>query len=473
MQQVRGLKAWALITFPLVFLVAAGSFPIPWAVESSLARARGRLQAQHPEAAVNFIVQSAWLLPLWGGLWEAAGNAAFESGKFTQATQYFQQAEQLGALSLSSRLRLGDAYAAQNDLDAALLVWTQALRTQGPSIEINQRIQNAHARQGDFRAMIGDVEARLELEPENPAVLYQMALLMAVYQPDQSAQFAAQAARIDSNLSAQTRVLQGGLAAALLQDDPSYRSLLVGRTLGSLGVWALAAQAFQNAVEVNPAYAEAWAFLGEARQQLHQDGSIELQRAVELNPKSVFVQALNSLYWERQGKPEQALASLQYAQDLEPDNPVWKVETARILADTGDLAGALASYQAAVQLAPDNPSYLRSLAEFCVEYGYQVQDAGLSAARKAVLLSPDDASNQDVLGQVFLKLGDLTSAKRFLEKAIQLDGNYAQAHLHLGVLYLKQRLIEPAYAHLQNAVSLAGDAPVGEQARRLITQYFP
>jgi tetratricopeptide (TPR) repeat protein len=278
------------------------------------------------------------------------------------------------------------------------------------------------------------------------------------------------AAALDPGLSSQSQTILSGLVLALNQQDPAYRSLLIGRTLGSIDSWELAVVAMQSAVDTNPRYAEAWAFLGEAQQQINQDGFPALQKAIELNPQSVLVQALHSVYWHRQGKPDRALIYLHAAETLEPENPVWQVEIGSTLAEMGDLDQAIKSYQAAISLAPKNPAYYRALAEFSAQYGFQVQDVGLPAARQAVLLGPEDAANDDVMGEIFLRQGDVTSSERFLLQALERNDNLASAHLHLAMVYISQNRIESALPHLQRAAALAPHTAIGDQAQNLIDQ---
>jgi tetratricopeptide (TPR) repeat protein len=461
---------WAAIFLPLLLLLAVNVFPRSWTAEYALALGQSRLQASHPALAENSIGRAAESLPSIPGLWERAGVAAFQAKMYSQAANDFVRAQSLGQLSIPGLTTLGDTYAAQKQFDLALQVWQPLLGHSGPTPDLYQRIQNAHAVLGEFQALKGDIEARLVIEPQNPSLLYQLGLLMAIYQPDQAAQYLNKAAALDPSLSSQSQTVVSGLVLALNQQDPAYRSLLIGRTLGSIDSWELAVVAMQTTVDINPRYAEAWAFLGEAQQHINQDGFPALQKAIDLNPQSVLVQALQSVYWRRQGKPDRALVYLHAAEALEPENPVWQVELGSTLAEMGDLDQAVKSYQAATSLAPKNPAYYRALAEFSAQYGFEVQEVGLPAARQAVLLRPEDAENDDVMGVILLRQGDVTSAERFLLQALEKNDNLASAHLHLAMVYLSQNHVDSALPHLHRAAALAPHTAIGDQAQNLINQ---
>jgi Tfp pilus assembly protein PilF len=70
-------------------------------------------------------------------------------------------------------------------------------------------------------------------------------------------------------------------------------------------------------------------------------------------------------------------------------------------------------------------------------------------------------------------LGNEYYIERFLIQALQLDDSYPDAHLYLGMYYLDQGNIEKARLHLQTAVQLAGEGPIGQQAQHILNQFFP
>jgi tetratricopeptide (TPR) repeat protein len=143
--------------------------------------------------------------------------------------------------------------------------------------------------------------------------------------------------------------------------------------------------------------AEAWAWLGEANQQTGslEEGSIELEMALNLNPNSPTVRGLRGLYFERIGNYRQALTEFQAAAALEPKNPTWFVSLGESYSKLGDLIRAMNSYQTAATLAPENANYWRLLAIFCGQNNVNVKDVGVPAAQKAVVLAKADATSLD------------------------------------------------------------------------------
>jgi Tfp pilus assembly protein PilF len=78
------------------------------------------------------------------------------------------------------------------------------------------------------------------------------------------------------------------------------------------------------------------------------------------------------------------------------------------------------------------------------------------------------------MAQVYLLQDYPLIARRFLDRALKADSDYAPAHLHLGVFYLIEGNTYQAYQHLNLAKSLvAEDSQTAEQARRLLETNFP
>jgi Flp pilus assembly protein TadD len=281
------------------------------------------------------------------------------------------------------------------------------------------------------------------------------------------------AAKLDPALDASVESLRSALNTATLSDDRAYQLLVSGRALGAIGNWDLAAEAFHNAIAVRADYAEAWAWLGEAKQQQGQDGSGEIERAIAFNPNSAMVESLYGLYLERQKQPKQALAAIQKAAALEPANPGWQMALGEAYEQTGDLVTALEYYQRATELSPNEPTFWRALAEFSLRNNLDLAGTGLPAARRLIELANADWQSDDIAGQILLETNDLVGAEALLKKAVELDPTQAAPFLHLGLLYMQTGDRIAALSYLNQAKAMDPNGPIGWQANRLLEQYFP
>jgi tetratricopeptide (TPR) repeat protein len=243
--------------------------------------------------------------------------------------------------------------------------------------------------------------------------------------------------------------------------------------LGLLDEWDLAHAAFLQATEHDPTFAEAWAFLGEANQQLGESGLTDLEVAWALDPDSLSANILLSLYWQRQNEMEDALFYLEYAAKLAPINPALQADLGSLYLRMGDLAAALEHYQRATQISSQEPRYWVLLATFSVEHEVYLEEAGLPAALRAYELAPQDAAVSVLLGRAYFLLGDYVNAGDFYLNALAINPDYAPAHLHLGLLYLALDNRPAAQQEFQLAMQLDPEGQTAMFARKLLAQHFP
>jgi tetratricopeptide (TPR) repeat protein len=473
MDRFRDPKLLARVLIPVFILCILGIAPRPQLADQLLQQAQMATASGDHQAAAKYFAQTAELLPNFNGLWEQAGQQAVLAGESSDAITYLQNALVKDGLSNAGQIALGDAYLASDDLASAIHIW----RSLPTSIETVTRLQIAHQRQRDYIDEIADLKELILLQPGNVKAYYRLGLLLAVTQPSSAPAYLLQAAERDPQYARSSEAVIRAIEDSRSANEPAYTLLSTGRALASLDEWELAEQALLQAVQIRPDYAEAWAFLGEARQKnasnaLPQSGLSELQKAWELDPNSVSANIFLAFYWQRKARYDLALVYLQTAADLDSTNPVLQVELGNTLSNLGDLPAAQDRYEHAIELAPTDPVYWRILAEYSIMHQVQIRQIALPAARQAVILAPKDPLSLDLLGYTLLLLEDYAMAERFLQRAIQVDPGYPPAHLHLGMNYLFSGKLEAGREELLLTCNLAPDTNLAEQARRLLERYF-
>ncbi|MDR3574007.1 MAG: tetratricopeptide repeat protein [Anaerolineaceae bacterium] len=468
-----------LIILPLISAFAMNLAPRQWAEQFILQdgwqwqSASKAEKVPLPEKIDQSFEQVIALEPWRGDLWELIGNNELKEGEVDEAIADYEQALNLNNLSVNGMLALGDSYQQKGEGAKAIQVWQKALASGGDAGVFFLRIANEQRQMENFSGEIQTLRSWQTAKPLDPWVPYELGLLQAASQPQTALTLLNMSSGIDSSYAARIKALQDTLGQALKQQDPGYQEVTVGRTLSAMGEWDLAAQAFQQATVNDPDYAEAWAFLGEARLQTGQDGSAYLQKALQLNPTSVVAQALLAAQLSQQGHADMALVYLHEAAEEEPDQGIWQVEMGNTLAEMGELDLALDHYNQAVQIEPNNPVFWQDLAQFCAANQIQVRETGLPAARQALILDENSAAGLDAMGVVLHTLGDLTNAEKFLQHALQTDGTFAPGYLHLGQVYLDEGRPDLAYAPLNQAARLSGKGnAVGVFAKRLLDQNY-
>jgi len=98
----------------------------------------------------------------------------------------------------------------------------------------------------------------------------------------------------------------------------------------------------------------------------------------------------------------------------------------------------------------------------------------LAAAREAVIRDPEDSASLDAIAQIYLLLDSPFIARRFLERAIAADDNFAPAHLHLGLIHILEGNTLEAFQQFFIAKTLSPPgSQTAVQATRLLETYFP
>lgn len=331
----------------------------------------------------------------------------------------------------------------------------------------------AYIQSGELEEAASLWEETLIQDPDNPTAHYQLGLIIAITNPDEAITHLDQAAQLDETFSEPVKMLKNTLRRAAFAEEPAYRLIQVGQALANVDEWNLAEKAFQRATVEDTDYPEAWAFLGEAQYHIGEDGLAALEKAIETNPNAFAANAFMGLYWYRQGQSDLALVYLQTAADIDPDNPALQEDIAAVLVDMSNFSAALTHLVRLTELLPLESHSWQALACFSMDYDVQVEDVGLPAARQAVLIAPDDPLSQTLLGRAYMLTGNEHYPVRFFTRALELDQDYPDAHLYLGIFYLQYDEPENALLHLELAKELGGGGAIGELAQDILDRYFP
>jgi tetratricopeptide (TPR) repeat protein len=409
-----------------------------------------------------------------------AARYAFKAGDPKATIQYLDRPGTIAHLTSDDLILLGDAYYQGGNLSKAEAIWKDVTE-QVDSNQAYKRLMDLYLQQKDYASAVNCMQKLLSINPADIQLYYRIGLLYAATDPLKALPFLAQAAEIDTIIASAARALQDKIRTANLFDQPTYILLASGRQLANMGEWVYAAEAFKRATDLNPDYSDAWAFLGEARQQItkQETGSVsdaglsELQLALQLDGKSILANTYMGLYWERQQDYSQAQTYLEKAIAVNPADPYLFSELGNILSKAGDLPAAQSAYEEAIKLTPQDPLFYRLLAQFALENQIQIHELALPAARQAIILNPHDSNSLDVMSQVMLILGDYHSAERYSLEALQYDAGFAPAYLHLGSAYLYLGKPDLAYQWLGAAKNVDPNSWVAAQASRMLDYYFP
>ena len=473
MKLLERLLLSVLVAAPVLVSGLVSLAPRPVRLTAAWQRAHISETIGMPAEAARYYRQVLEYQPERTDLLERIAGLEFLAGDYTQAIASYGTAMEHVEISAGGLLNLGDAYLQTDDSAKASETWGKLASL--PAVETDQMALAADRLRaaGDLDGTLLAALRWLELEPKSVQAAWLTGMLLSPRSIADAARPLASAGNGEGAEAEQSRRLLEVLGQAALQNDRAYQLVLIGQRLGELGQWDVAETAFQAALILAPEYAEAWAFLGESRQQQGKDGWTALLRAKSIAPNSDIVLSALTLYWGRQNKPMVALQYLQKLAANHPDQGRWQVEIGGTYAQAGDLVSAMAAYQRAVEIEPINAQFWRALAVFSATYGFDFDAFSQPAIERALILASKDLLVLDAAGWVYLTHGDLEKAEQFLQLALAEDDEFETAQLHLAQVYIAGNRFSLAFPLLKIAAVQNADPAVASQAQRLLDKHFP
>lgn len=186
---------------------------------------------------------------------------------------------------------------------------------------------------------------------------------------------------------------------------------------------------------------------------LYASGAALYRDTLAKNPRSSL--ALNNLgtILANTGEPEEAIALLEKATQLDPSYVEAHNNLGAALAKVGRVAEAMDHYQQALRVDPDSFNAHYNLAVAFVRQS-RPQDA-IPHFRQALRIDPASAQTHYNLGLAQVAAGDSVAAIDSFRAALALRPDYAEAHNDLGVALTNSGRLEEAIGHFQAALRLA------------------
>jgi superkiller protein 3 len=226
--------------------------------------------------------------------------------------------------------------------------------------------------------------------------------------------------------------------ALAMQPSLASAHILRGDLLVQQGRMRDALGSRQRAAELEPSpqrlydLGQTYLQLGEVEPAI--DALKQVENSKEINNRSDYWAAFGQAY-QKAKSYSAARAAYKRGLQLNPTDPELQKALADSFLSTGEKQSAVQYLQGAVVSQPQNPDLRMELARLYEDLTWN-QEAN-SEYEQATNLNPSSPNVWLQRGKALNRTGQTEQARSSLEQALRLDGNLAEAHYEIGLLYLK------------------------------------
>jgi tetratricopeptide (TPR) repeat protein/polysaccharide pyruvyl transferase WcaK-like protein len=247
--------------------------------------------------------------------------------------------------------------------------------------------------------------------------------------------------------------------AIRLAPDYAFAYGNLGEASLALGRTDDAVVSYQRAIALAPEAADLHHNLGRSFLELGQlpEAVASFRRAVELAPDVANHRVgLADVLRRLDTEPDEIIAGLRRALELQPDNPEVLSTLGNALADQGRLDEAVGCHRRALEIDPASVMALVNLGNALSDQG-ELQEAA-ACYEKALEADVASAEVQASLAHVLRLRGEVDEAIARCQRALEIDPNCVAAHVNLGLAHFERGDTELALATYQRALELDGDS---------------
>ena len=345
-------------------------------------------------------------------------------GERQQAIRVLREIIKNNPKDAEARLVLGSVLMEDGERSESIAHLSEAVRLRPGSAQAHNALGEAFNTFGDRKAARGSFEKAIALDPEFAQARVNLAHVLLEA----------------GELGAAAKQLDRALLRLGNSPDAANAHYLRAKVHTEQNEVAKAAAQLQQAVSLQPDFAEAWSDLGQARKALLDDAGAltAFERAVKLSPKDAVAQYRLGAEYLHMAKIQQAIHPLQEAVRLDPENQsaLYSLQMAlradgqlerasevkQKLADllrkrdkasenaltavqlnnqgadlekSGNLRGALEKYRAALDLYPEHVGIRVNVAAALLRLGQRSE--GISELREALRRDPGNTAVKQAL----------------------------------------------------------------------------
>lgn len=215
---------------------------------------------------------------------------------------------------------------------------------------------------------------------------------------------------------------------------PSQVDILFGLSSAQLAAGrlpdALASLSKASALEPNNNLPHHFKGVYLAREKQFAMAITELEQSLTLNPKFYPSSWLLADVYLQMNNIQKSIAIFEKLSSNSDDKPLALFKIGLLYHLQKDYVKAKTYYQSALKLNAKMAETYNNLANLSIDQNNNINE-GLSYAKKAVEIQPENPSFLDTLGWLYYLSGDRNSAEITLQKALKINPNFSEAIGHL------------------------------------------
>jgi len=390
----------------------------------------------------------------------ALGTLLYNQKKLTPAAAEFDAVLKIDPNFPSAAISLAQVLVAQGNSPAAIALLQKTL-TQSPTPEqvvpLTVALALAYSQAGQPAKAIEALQQFVAAHPDSAEAHLGLGVVEAGARPP--------------SLEAAITEFREALRLDPKKDEAR---LALGRALISQQKFSEAIVPLREYVEHQPLDFQGYYTAGLAYKGLQQwEPSIELlRRAAKLSPLSYEVHYDLGSVLAVTGQTERAIHELRAAEKIRPSEPGVHDQLAQLLLKSGQKELAKQEHSESIALASRGDARAKA-GEFNAQANQLLAAGNARAAagayREALRADPNNPQLHYNLSLALDKLGDQSTERRELEKAIQLNPDLAVAHNQLGILAMQRGQVAEAEAAFKKAI--AGDPRYADAQNNLGVLY--
>jgi serine/threonine protein kinase/TPR repeat protein len=376
------------------------------------------------------------------------GEAYLKKKEYDKAKLSFERALDIDKDDEESHLDMAKLFLAKKDVFNAQIWYKKALVINKDNPEAINGLGDSYFILKNYKEAIGEYEKLLQLEPNSVPLRVKIGITYKKKKDYKNS-------------------MKWFSLALNIKDDYYQARLEIADIYITGRNYDKAIEEYKKILENNPDNIDATTGIGECyKRKEDYDGALKwFKKALELDNNSVKgLRGKADIYIIKNIKLDEALANLNKAIKLEPNDPLNYHTMGSYYVVKKEFSSAIKNYKKSIKLDPDIYYVHYNLGR--VHAYLDHYDDAVKEYKKAINIDPLDPYVHYNLGRAYYKKENIEGAVKEYLISIKLKSDYIEPYYGLGLIYLKTGKFKEAAGYFKKVIDLDSDSELAEQARK-------